>query len=41
VIIFLQHIDFLDFSGAITAEPVKLLVIGYIREVACTVMTFS
>lgn len=30
------HINFLDFPGAIKTEPVKLLVIGYIRKLAST-----
>ncbi|TVU35058.1 hypothetical protein EJB05_16927, partial [Eragrostis curvula] len=31
-----MHIDVLDFTGAIKAEPVKLLVIGYIRKLEST-----
>ncbi|KAK3161989.1 hypothetical protein QOZ80_1BG0083910 [Eleusine coracana subsp. coracana] len=31
-----MHIDFLDFSGTIKTQPVKLLVIGYIRKLPST-----
>jgi hypothetical protein len=40
VVFLLQQVDFLDSSGRIETEPVKLLVIGYIRKLQSAVITF-
>lgn len=40
MVFLLQQVDFLDSSGRIETEPVKLLVIGYIRKLQSAVITF-